>query len=229
MTILLAEDDADLRSILSQYLELQGFVVIAAEDGQAALDLFREQHADLCVLDIMMPVMDGFMLAQKLRKLDQELPIIFLTARNQKQDKLKGLNIGADDYITKPFEVEELILRIKNILRRARRIGSEHISIGKFEFRFDELSLAGYGEVYQLTLREAELLKYLFENKNTVLKREKILKDLWGENDYFLGRSMDVFITRIRRYLKPETSITLDTIRSVGFIFRYDNPQESPV
>ena len=222
MIILLAEDDADLRSILAQYLELQGFTVIAVDNGQAGLDLFREQHVDLCVLDIMMPVMDGFTLAQKLRKLDQDMPIIFLTARNQKQDKLKGLNIGVDDYITKPFEVEELILRIKNILRRARHIGAEPLNIGEFEFRFDELSLSGYGEEHQLTLREAELLKYLVENKNTVLKREKILKDLWGEDDYFLGRSMDVFITRIRKYLKPETSISLDTIRSVGFIFRYD-------
>jgi DNA-binding response OmpR family regulator len=223
MIILLAEDDADLRSILSQYLELQGFTVIVAENGQAGLDVFREQHVDLCVFDIMMPVMDGFTLAQNIRKLDQEMPIIFLTARNQKQDKLKGLNIGADDYITKPFEVDELILRIKNILRRARRIGAEPVSIGEFEFRFDELSLTGYGEEHQLTLREAALLKYLVENRNTVLKREKILKDLWGEDDYFLGRSMDVFITRIRKYLKPETSVSLDTIRSVGFIFRYDN------
>jgi DNA-binding response OmpR family regulator len=225
MNILLAEDDADLRCILSQYLELQGFTVIAAGDGQAGLDLFREQHVDLCVLDIMMPVMDGFTLAQKIRKLDQEMPIIFLTARNQKQDRLKGLNIGADDYITKPFEVEELILRIRNILRRARRIGAEPLAIGEFVFRFDELSLTGYGEEHQLTLREAELLKYLVENRNTVLKREKILKDLWGENDYFLGRSMDVFITRIRKYLKPETGISLDTIRSVGFIFRYGDRQ----
>jgi DNA-binding response OmpR family regulator len=221
MNLLLAEDDADLRSILSQYLELQGFNVIAAENGQVGLNLFMEQHVDLCVLDIMMPVMDGFMLAQKLRKLDQDIPILFLTARNQKQDRLKGLNLGADDYITKPFEVEELILRIKNILRRSRRIGEQPINIGLFEFRFDELSLAGYGQVHQLTLREAELLKYLVENRNMVLKREKILKDLWGENDYFLGRSMDVFITRIRRYLKPEPSVSLDTIRSVGFIFRY--------
>jgi len=225
MTILLAEDDIDLRSILSQYLELQGFTVVQAEDGQAGLDLFMEQHVDLCLLDIVMPAMDGFTLAQKIRKIDQEMPIIFLTARNQKQDKLKGLNLGADDYITKPFEVEELILRIKNILRRSRFIGAEPISIGSFEFRFDELSLSGYGEDHQLTLREAELLKYLIENKNTVLKREKILKDLWGKDDYFLGRSMDVFVTRLRRYLKPETDISLDTIRSVGFILRDDSQQ----
>ena len=220
MIILLAEDDTDLRSILSQYLELQGFTVLAAENGQKGLDIFEEQHVDLCLLDIMMPVMDGFSLAQKIKKHDQDMPVLFLTAKNQKKDKLKGLKIGADDYITKPFEVEELILRIRNILRRARKIGLEPISIGEFEFRFDELMLSGYGSSHQMTLKEAELLKYLAENRNTVLKREKILTDLWGEDDYFLGRSMDVFITRIRKYLKPESSVSLDTIRGVGFIFR---------
>ncbi len=220
MIILLAEDDTDLRSILSQYLELQGFTVLAAENGQKGLDIFEEQHVDICLLDIMMPVMDGYTLAQKIKKHDQEMPVLFLTAKNQKKDKLKGLKIGADDYITKPFEVEELILRVRNILRRARKIGLEPISIGEFEFRFDELMLSGYGSSHQMTLKEAELLKYLAEHKNTVLKREKILTDLWGEDDYFLGRSMDVFITRIRKYLKPEASVSLDTIRGVGFIFR---------
>jgi len=220
MIILLAEDDTDLRSILSQYLELQGFTVLAAENGQKGLEIFEEQHVDLCLLDIMMPVMDGYTLAQKIKKRDQEMPVLFLTAKNQKKDKLKGLKIGADDYITKPFEVEELILRIRNILRRARKIGMESINIGNFEFRFDELMLSGYGSSHQMTLKEAELLKYLAENRNTVLKREKILTDLWGEDDYFLGRSMDVFITRIRKYLKPDSSVSLDTIRGVGFIFR---------
>ena len=221
MNILLAEDDLDLRSILSQYLELQGFTILTAGNGREALDRFRDQHVDICILDILMPVMDGFALAQKIRKLDNEMPIIFLTAKNQKADKLKGLKIGADDYITKPFEVEELILRIRNILKRYGRIGAEPISVGQFEFRFDELTLKGYGNEHQLTLKEAELLKYLFENRNKVLKREKILKDLWGEDDYFLGRSMDVFITRLRKYLKPENNISLDNIRGVGFILRY--------
>ena len=220
MNILLAEDDADLRSILSQYLELQGFTVLVAENGKEGLELFRECHVDLCVLDIMMPVMDGFVLARNIKELDADMPVLFLTAKNQKKDRLKGLKIGADDYITKPFEVEELILRIRNILRRARKIGLEPIMIGDFEFRFDELMLNGYGASNQMTLKEAELLKYLLEHRNTVLKREKILKDLWGKDDYFLGRSMDVFITRIRKYLKPEASVSLDTIRGVGFIFR---------
>jgi DNA-binding response OmpR family regulator len=132
MNILLAEDDMDLRSILSQYLEIQGFTILAAANGQEGWETFTSEHVDLCILDVMMPVMDGFSLAQKIRKQDSFMPIIFLTAKNQKADKLKGLKIGADDYITKPFEVEELILRIKNILRRAGRADGETLSIGQF-------------------------------------------------------------------------------------------------
>jgi DNA-binding response OmpR family regulator len=220
MNILLAEDDADLRSILSQYLELNGFSVVQAENGSEGLKHFREEHLDICLLDIIMPVMDGFELAKQIRKIDSGMPIIFLTARNQKEDRLKGLKLGADDYITKPFEVEELILRIQNILRRSGRVGAESIQLGGFEFRFDELTLSGFSQMNQMTLKEAEFLKYLIENKNAVLKRETILEDLWGENDYFLGRSMDVFVTRLRKYLKPELSVSLDTIRGVGFILR---------
>lgn len=220
MNILLAEDDTDLRGILAQYLELQNFTVLVAANGKEALDLFMKEHVDICVLDIMMPVMDGFMLAQKIRKLNADTPLIFLTAKNLKADKLKGLKIGADDYITKPFEVEELILRIKNILRRSGRVGSETVSIGEFEFRFDELTLKGYGGEHQMTLKEAELLKYLLSNRNRVIKREQILKELWGEDDYFLGRSMDVFITRLRKYLQPEKAVSIDNIRGVGFILR---------
>jgi DNA-binding response OmpR family regulator len=222
MNILLAEDDTDLRNILTQYLELQGFTVFSAENGQVGFEIFRYEHIDLCILDVMMPVMDGFVLAQKIRKLDSFMPIIFLTAKNQKADKIKGLKIGADDYITKPFEVEELILRIKNILRRSGRTDGEILSIGQFEFRTDELTLKGYGHEYQLTLKEAELLKYLFKNSNRVMKREQLLKELWGEDDYFLGRSMDVFISRLRKYLQPEKMVSIDNVRGVGFILRVD-------
>lgn len=215
MNILLAEDDTDLRSILSQYLEIHGFTIFAAANGQESYELFRKEHVDLCILDVMMPIMDGFALAQKIRKLDSFMPIIFLTAKNQKADKIKGLKIGADDYITKPFEVEELILRIKNILRRSGRADGETLSIGQFEFRFDELTLKGYGEEYLMTLKEAELLKFLLKNSNRVLKREQLLKELWGEDDYFLGRSMDVFITRLRKYLQPEKTVSIDNIRGL--------------
>ena len=220
MNILLAEDDADLRSILSQYLEINGLTILQAETGQAGFEIFKNEHVDVCILDIMMPLMDGFELARQIRRTDPEIPVIFLTARNQKEDKIKGLKLGADDYITKPFEVEELILRIRNILRRSGRIGAEPSYIGGFEFRFDELTLAGFGRQHQMTLKEAEFLKYLIEHKDQVMKRERILEDLWGENDYFLGRSMDVFVTRLRKYLKPDQSVSLDTIRGVGIILR---------
>jgi DNA-binding response OmpR family regulator len=220
MNILLAEDDEDLRSILSQYLEINGFTILQAENGQVGLELFNREHVDICVLDIMMPVMDGFELARQIRKIDPGIPVIFLTARNQKADKIKGLKLGADDYITKPFEVEELILRLQNILRRSGRIGAQPVEIGGFEFRFDELTLTGFDQQHQMTLKEAEFLKYLAEHKNQVIKRERILEDLWGENDYFLGRSMDVFVTRLRKYLRPDESVSLDTIRGVGIILR---------
>jgi DNA-binding response OmpR family regulator len=220
MNILLAEDDTDLRSILSQYLEINGFTVLQAENGKVGLEIFRTEHVDFCILDIMMPVMDGWELARQIRKADKEMPVVFLSARNQKEDRIKGLKLGADDYITKPFEVEELILRIQNILRRSGHVGARPVPVGNFEFRFDELTLAGFDQQHQMTLKEAEFLKYLVENSNQVMKREQILEDLWGENDYFLGRSMDVFVTRLRKYLKPDESISLDTIRGVGFILR---------
>ena len=220
MNILLAEDDADLRSILSQYIEINCFSILLAKNGHAGLEIFKNEHVDVCILDIMMPLMDGFELARQIRKTDPEIPVIFLTARNQKADKIKGLKLGADDYITKPFEVEELILRIRNILRRSGRVGALPSRIGGFEFRFDELTLSGFNQQHQMTLKEAEFLKYLIEHKDQVMKREKILEDLWGENDYFLGRSMDVFVTRLRKYLNPDQSISLDTIRGVGIILR---------
>lgn len=220
MNILLAEDDEDLRSILSQYLELNGFTVLQAENGKAGLEIFRNEHIDFCILDIIMPVIDGWDLARQIRKADHGMPVIFLTARNQKEDRIKGLKLGADDYITKPFEVEELILRIHNILRRSGSAGAMPVKIGEFEFRFDELTLTGFGLKHQMTLKEAEFLKYLVEHRNQVMKREQILEDLWGENDYFLGRSMDVFVTRLRKYLRPDESLSLDTIRGVGLILR---------
>jgi DNA-binding response OmpR family regulator len=222
MNILLAEDDTDLRNILAQYLELNGFSVLQAGNGQVGLELFRAEHVDFCVLDIIMPVMDGWELARQIRKTDPDMPVVFLTARNRKEDRIRGLKLGADDYITKPFEVEELILRIHNILRRSGHVGARPVQVGKFEFRFDELTLSGFDQEHQMTLREAEFLKYLVEHRNQVMKREQILEDLWGENDYFLGRSMDVFVTRLRKYLRPDSSVSLDTIRGVGFILRVD-------
>jgi len=223
MEILLVEDDIDLQKVLAQYLELSGFSVHTANHGKHGLEVFRKQHCDLCILDVMMPVMDGFEMAREIRSLDPRMPIIFLTARNRKEDRLKGLKIGADDYITKPFEAEELVLRMHNILRRAGKesnMKSEPAKLGRLHIRFDELMIRDNGNRYNLTPRESELLRYLIDHSNQVITREQILEELWGKNDYFLGRSMDVFISRLRKYLQSEPSVTLETKRGVGFILK---------
>jgi DNA-binding response OmpR family regulator len=220
MDLLLVEDDIDLQKVLAQYLELSGFHVHTANHGKHGLQIFKDRHIDLCILDVMMPVMDGFALAAEIRKLDPDMPVVFLTAKNQKEDRLKGLKIGADDYITKPFEAEELVLRIHNILKRVGKENLESVSIGCLNIKYDELLIEDGKNSFNLTPRESELLKYLVDHQNTVVKREQILEELWGQNDYFLGRSMDVFISRLRKYLQAESSINLETKRGVGFILK---------
>ncbi|MFH0757740.1 MAG: response regulator transcription factor [Bacteroidota bacterium] len=223
MEILLVEDDIDLQKVLAQYLELSGFTVNTANHGKHALEVFQKHHTDLCILDVMMPVMDGFTLAGEIRALDPQMPIVFLTAKNQKEDRLKGLKIGADDYITKPFEAEELVLRLHNILRRAGKVTevkTEPVQLGKLLIRFNELMIQDEGNNYNLTPRESQLLRYLMDHPNMLLTREQILEELWGKNDYFLGRSMDVFVSRLRKYLQSEHSVSLETKRGVGFIFK---------
>lgn len=220
MTILLVEDEIDFQQVLAEYLTLSGFTVLKANHGRHGMEVYQEEHVDICVLDVMMPVMDGFAMAEQLRKTDPELPIIFLTAKNRKEDKLRGLRIGADDYITKPFEAEELVLRINNILRRSAGKKEENDRVGTMELKMDELKLVSEKGAYQLTIREAELVAFLVKNKDQVISREQILEKLWGKNDYFMGRSMDVFVSRIRKYLKDDPSLQLETIRGVGYILR---------
>ena len=220
MDLLLVEDDIDLQKVLAQYLELSGFNVYTANHGKHALKVFQEHHVDLCILDVMMPVMDGFTLAGEIRKLDPAMPVVFLTAKNQKEDRLKGLSIGADDYITKPFEAEELVLRLNNILKRAGKEDPSTSRIGCLNIKYGELLIEDGTHSFNLTPRESELLKYLVENKNIVVKREDILEELWGQNDYFLGRSMDVFISRLRKYIQAEPTVSLETKRGVGFILK---------
>jgi DNA-binding response OmpR family regulator len=220
MDLLLVEDDIDLQKVLAQYLELSGFNVYTANHGKHGLKVFREHHIDLCILDVMMPVMDGFSMAGEIRRIDADMPVVFLTAKNQKEDRLRGLKIGADDYITKPFEAEELVLRINNILKRSGKLEASSTRIGRLHIQYGELLISDGENSFNLTPREAELLKYLIENQNTVVKREQILEELWGQNDYFLGRSMDVFISRLRKYIQTEPTVTLETKRGVGFILK---------
>ena len=221
--VLLAEDDLDLGNILAQYLEMQDFNVVLVRDGGEAWESFQKYPYDICILDVMMPVMDGYELAEKIRKHSPSIPFLFLTAKSLKEDRIRGLKIGADDYICKPFEVDELVLRIHNILKRS---GSpveqeeEVFEIGSSLFNYQELMIHGRNESHKLTLKEGMLLKYLLQHQNRLVKREEILTQVWGENDYFLGRSMDVFVSRLRKYLASEESVSIETVRGTGFIFR---------
>lgn len=218
MKILLAEDDVDFGNILSQYVLLSGFEVTLARNGRDAWELFHTDRPDICVFDVMMPEMDGFTLAEKMRSEEPGIPFIFLTAKSQREDIIRGLKLGADDYVTKPFDPEMLILRINNILRRVYATSDDEFLISKTSLRYNTLELVTPAGTEKLTLREAQLLRHLIINRNKTLTREQILKEIWGEDDYFLGRSMDVFISRLRKFLSPDTGVALRTLRGLGFI-----------
>ena len=223
--ILLAEDDFDFGAILKQYLELQGFVITWAKDGEEALNIIQNNTFDICVLDVMMPKLDGFSLAEKIIELYPEIPFVFLTARNQNDDKIKGLKLGADDYIVKPFEVDELVLRLTNIIKRTQKrslIDSlpNEIQIGIYLYDTNRFELKYNQKTQQLTEKEALLLLFLFRHKNQLLKREQVLKSVWGTEDFFAGRSMDVFISKLRKYLNEDKSIAIESIRNVGLEFK---------
>jgi DNA-binding response OmpR family regulator len=222
--ILLAEDDFDLSNVLIQYLQLHNFDVVWAENGVKALEIFKKNSFDICILDVMMPKMDGFILAEELIKINPETPFVFLTAKQLKEDKIKGLQLGADDYIVKPFEVEELILRLNNILKRRelnfKTPTVEEISIGKYIFDTKRLCLKKDNSTQQLTEKEALLIEYLYQNRNQLIKREAILKNIWKNDDYFSGRSMDVFITKIRKYFQEDKNISIESKRFIGLEFK---------
>ncbi|WP_396142995.1 response regulator transcription factor [Flavobacterium sp.] len=222
--ILLAEDDFDFSNVLIQYLQLHDFDVVWAENGVKALEIFKRNSFDICILDVMMPKMDGFVLAEELIKINPETPFVFLTAKQLKEDRIKGLQLGADDYIVKPFEVEELILRLNNILKRSelnfKTQTVQEISIGKYIFDTKRLCLKKDNSTQQLTEKEALLIEYLYQNKNQLIKREAILKNIWKNDDYFSGRSMDVFITKIRKYFQEDKNISIESTRFIGLEFK---------
>lgn len=222
ISLLLAEDDLDLGNVFKQFLEINQFKVSWARDGEEALTLYHTMpHIDLVILDVMMPKLDGFSVARKMQDYPHKHPILFLTARNLKEDRLRGLQLGAVDYITKPFEADELVLKIKNLLTR-QPAETDIITIGTFKFNPGELRLANDFVNYDLTEKEAELLKVLYSQRNALVKRESLLVSVWGQNDYFLGRSMDVFISRLRKYFKDDPHVTLETIRGVGIRLRVE-------
>jgi len=218
MKVLLAEDDTDFGNILTQYVTISGFDVTLGRDGKEAWELFNKEKFDICVLDVMMPEMDGFTLAEKIKEVRSDIPLIFLTAKSLKEDIVRGLKIGADDYITKPFDPEVLILRINNILKRSYSSSNDEFKISKTVLKFNTLELISGNTKEKLTLKEAQLLKYFIINKNKILAREDILTEIWGEDDYFLGRSMDVFISRLRKYVMEDKNIDIRTVRGTGFI-----------
>jgi DNA-binding response OmpR family regulator len=223
LKILLAEDDLNLGVLLVDYLETEGFDVKLCKDGDLALKAFIGNTFDLCLLDVMMPKLDGFSLAKGIRTKDKKIPIIFITARSLKEDKLKGYGLDADDYITKPFDEEELLWKIKAVIRRIPAnkadIRVDLISIGNYVFDFSNQSLSIHGKTKRITEKESDILRYLSDQRNIVIKREVMLKELWGENDYFFGRSLDVFITKMRKYLKEDPDLSIENVFRVGFIF----------
>ncbi|MXN92597.1 response regulator [Flavobacterium sp. Sd200] len=217
--ILYAEDDSTLAFLTADNLE-QYYEVVHFTNGQDAFDAFVKEEFDLCILDVMLPLMDGFELAAAIRERNIEIPIIFLSAKTLKEDRIKGLKLGADDYLVKPYSIEELILKIEVFLQRSQKqpaIKSNTFAIGRFTFDPDNYAVLKNGETTQLTERESALLKLFIDNKNTILKREKILTELWGTDDYFMGRSMDVFISRLRKIFKEEENIRIENIPRIGF------------
>ncbi len=219
--ILLMEDDGNLGYILKEALEIKGFNVTLCKDGAQGLAEFRERNFHACILDVMMPHVDGFSVAKEIRKNNHLTPIIFLTARNMQSDKLKGFQLGADDYITKPFSYEELILRLKAILKRTSSIYDEEGNIafqfGGFIFYPHERKLQIKSRTYRLSTKESDLLKLLCENKNHLVKRDIALKTVWGNDDYFTARSMDVYIAKLRKLLKEDISVELQNVHGSGF------------
>lgn len=222
--ILLAEDDANLGFVVKDTLEDSGFHVELYTDGETALLAFQHGTYDLCILDVMMPKKDGFSVAQAIRKTNQAIPIVFVTAKSLKEDRIKGFQLGADDYITKPFSIEELILRVEAILKRSKKedlptqtSSKDAFSMGEFTFDFKNMQVIHATKVQELTQREAELLRLLCVNKNQVVERDTILNVIWGEDTYFNGRSLDVFISRLRRYLKADEKVEIINVHRVGF------------
>lgn len=222
--ILYVEDDPNLGFVTKDNLELEGYQIDHFKDGKEAYKSFCKEKYDLCLLDVMLPELDGFSLAEKIRKQNLQIPIIFLTAKTMQEDRIAGLKIGGDDYVTKPFSIEELSLRIKVFLKRKEvqktiTESGKSWSVGKYTFNFDELTLKSETKTEQLTHREAEVLKFLCERKSQIIKREEILTAIWGRDDYFLGRSLDVFITRLRKMLNEDTTIKIENVHGVGFRF----------
>ncbi|WP_436515900.1 response regulator transcription factor [Ekhidna sp. To15] len=218
--VLLVEDDNSLGYILKEYLQMHDFEVVWAKDGEIGLDEFRKNLFDICVLDVMMPKKDGFTLAEEIKKLQSEIPLIFLTAKSMKIDKLKGFKVGCDDYIIKPVDEEELIARIQAVLRRSSKqcSKSEHFLIGTFDFHTKNQVLTQGDTTVHLTQKESKILEMLCSDLGELVERDHILHVLWGDNSYFKRRSMDVFISKLRKYLEADAKVKITNVHGKGYI-----------
>lgn len=222
INILLVEDDINLGYLLKNSFEQKGFMVHIGLDGKQGLRMFRQEHFHLCILDIMLPYKDGFMLAEDIKKIDDSVPVIFLTSRSLEMDKVRGFQIGCDDYITKPFSVMELLLRVNAILKRSVlsefKNTSTTFQIGKYQFEYSNRILVFPGQKgHSLSLKEAELLRLFSERVNELVHRQYMMNKIWGNDDYFVSKSMDVFITRLRKLLKQDPSIEIQNVYGTGF------------
>ncbi|MCF2499364.1 response regulator transcription factor [Dyadobacter chenhuakuii] len=220
--LLLVEDDANLGSLLQEYLIDKGFPTDLATDGQKGWQSFVDKTYDLCIFDVMMPKKDGFSLAKEVRMTGRDVPIIFLTAKSMKEDTMQGFRVGADDYVTKPFDREELLLRIEAILRRYKKQPdapeeAKIFQVGQYTFDYDHQQLSANDKSVRLTSKESELLKLFCQNLNQPISRSFALKTIWGDDSYFNGRSMDVYITKLRKYLREDTSIQIMNLHGEGF------------
>jgi len=220
--ILLTEDDDHLRELVKDALEDESYEVTACINGQEAIDFFDKNKFDICLLDIMMPVKDGFTVAKKIRQQSDVIPILFISTKAMIDDKIEGYQKGADDYIVKPFNIKELLLKLEVFLRRTKKMFSDtkqEFQFGKIQFSYTDLRLINDDGIFDLKQKEADLLKFLCEHPNRILKREEILTAVWGKNDYFLGRSMDVFMSKLRKYLRTDPEVLLETIHGMGYRF----------
>lgn len=220
--ILYVEDDEVLAFVTKDNLEFHGYQVVLAVNGREAYQFYLQDKFDICLVDVMLPVMDGFTLAKEIREIDNEIPIIFLTAKSLKEDKIQGLKLGADDYIVKPFSIEELILKIEVFLKRKYIVREQKemvFNLGSYKFDYLDLLLKKEDFEKRLTQKEADVLLYLYQNRNNIVPRADILKKVWKQNDYFVGRSLDVFISRLRKYLADDESISIENIHGIGFKF----------
>ena len=224
LKILLVEDDTNLGTLLKEYLEAKGYETVLAVDGKQGFELFSKDKYNLCILDVMMPLKDGYTLAKEIRAVNAEVPVVFLTAKSMKEDTIEGFNAGADDYITKPFSMEELLMRIKAILRRTETkpaVNSEQTEfvIGEYKFDYLHQTLDLKGAQQKLTSKETELLKLLCLHTNEILDRGYALKAIWKDDSYFNSRSMDVYIAKLRKYLKDDPRVEIMNVHGRGFRF----------